>query len=73
MLRGFKTAVVAISFIGLAGLTGCSGTSYPTLPSLGGIGGNLLTKEQQQQTINEMKSEQENHGAEAAKEIEGHK
>jgi hypothetical protein len=73
MLRGFRSAAVALGMIGLAALTGCAETTYPTLPSLGGSGGNLLTKEQQQKTINEMQTEQATHGAEAAKEIEGHK
>ena len=73
MLRGFKTAALAMSLFGLAGLAGCAETSYPTLPSLGGIGSPLLTKEQQQKTINDMKTEQENHGAETAKEIEGNR
>lgn len=73
MLRGFRSAAVAIGLIGLATLTGCAETTYPTLPSLGGSGGSLLTKEQQQKTINDMQTEQATHGAEAAKEIEGHK
>jgi hypothetical protein len=73
MLRGLRTAAVALSLTGSAGLYGCAETSYPTLPSLGGIGSTLLTKEQQQKTIADMKTEQETHGAEAAKEIEGRK
>jgi hypothetical protein len=73
MLRGFRSAAVAVGMIGLTALTGCAETTYPTLPSLGGSGGNLLTKEQQQKTITDMQTEQATHGAEAAREIEGHK
>jgi len=71
MLRGLKTALVALSVLGVAALTGCAEVNYPRLPDLGGIGRNLLTPQEQQKTINDMRTEQETHGAEAAKEIEG--
>ena len=71
MLRGFRMAAVAVSLSGLAGLAGCSEAKYPTLPSLGGIGGSLLSPQEQQKAINDLKTEQETHGGAAAKEIEG--
>jgi hypothetical protein len=71
MQRGFKTALVVLCVVGSAGLSACSNVVYPSLPSLGGSTGNLLTPQQQEQTIKDLTTEQKTHGAEAAKDIAG--
>ncbi len=72
MLRGIKLTAAVLCVVAAASLTGCAETSYPRLPDLTGIGGNLLTPQQQQQAIKDLSTEQQTHGAEAAKSIEGH-
>ncbi|WP_088348841.1 MULTISPECIES: hypothetical protein [Rhodomicrobium] len=70
MQRSFKTAIVLLCVVCSAGLSGCADSLYPRLPDLGGTSSNLLTPQQQEQTIKDLTTEQRTHGAEAAKTIE---
>ncbi len=71
MLRGFKMTALVLCVACSAALSGCAETIYPRLPDLGGVGGNLLTPKEQEKTIKDLTAEQQKHGTEAAKTIEG--
>ena len=70
MLRGFKLTAGVICVVIPAALSGCADTIYPRLPDLGPSGSNLLTPSEQEKTIKDLTSQQQSHGAEAAKAIE---
>jgi len=56
--------------MGTVALSGCAESIYPRLPSLATKGGGLLTPTEQQQAINDLSSDQKQHGNKAAEEIQ---
>jgi hypothetical protein len=70
MLRGFRLTAGVLCVLVPAALSGCAETIYPRLPDIGGSIGTLLTPSEQEKTIKDLTSEQQSHGADAAKAIE---
>ncbi len=70
MLRSLKITAGVLCVVLPAALSGCAETIYPQLPNVGTSIGTLLTPKEQEKTIKDLTSEQQSHGAEAAKAIE---
>jgi hypothetical protein len=70
MLRGLKLTAAVLCVGIAAALSGCADTIYPRLPDIGGAASNLLTPSERDKTIKDLTSEQQSHGADAARAIE---
>jgi hypothetical protein len=70
MLRGLKLTAGVLCVMMPAALSGCADAVYPRLPDAGGAASNLLTPAEREKTIKDLTSEQQSHGADAAKAIE---